>query len=611
MLQSRFFWKLYFTFAGLVLLTTAGTGFLVHQQSQASLHRDLELKLLNLAHALSPFAEDVYLKGPSPEQGDDSPSGYRWPKEVQELVVKIAQDTDTRITFVAPNGEIVADSHSDPYTMENHSNRPEIVAALTNPYGVSRRFSETVRHNMLYVALVLREDADILGTVRVSIPLVEVAIMLRQLRTTIGLAAALGVLLAMGVGLVVARRITLPVTEMTSVAEALLSGAYDQRVELLQTDEFGTLGATLNRLADELTKRISTLAEQRAQLGAMVAGLHEGVIAVNDRDHLIFSNEAANQLLGLSANTEANDKPLPELAANPGITKLMAEARSADSAKHREVTLQRGGTDFVLDARATPFTANLDRGIVVVLYDITNLRRLEKLRTDFVANVSHELKTPLTAIAGFVDTLSRGAIHDDENNLRFLNKIEQQVLRLDAMVSDLLSLAQIEAEEESFFLEPVHWMPVVDMVIDRYRDSGALEDFKFVLEAENHAIHSLGQVEAMMQILDNLLNNAIKYTPKGGEITVRVFSRRDEAVLEVEDAGIGIATIDQERIFERFFCADKARSRASGGTGLGLSIVKHLVQKLSGAVEVESELGKGSLFRVVLQLDKAGGKDSS
>ena len=157
----------------------------------------------------------------------------------------------------------------------------------------------------------------------------------------------------------------------------------------------------------------------------------------------------------------------------------------------------------------------------------------------------------------------------------------------------------------------VQWMPVVDVVIERYRDSGALEYFKFVIEAENHAIHSLGQVEAMMQILDNLLNNAIKYTPKGGEITVRVFSRRDEAVLEVEDAGIGIATIDQERIFERFFCADKARSRASGGTGLGLSIVKHLVQKLSGAVEVESELGKGSLFRVVLQLDKAGGKDSS
>ena len=611
MLQSRFFWKLYFTFAGLVLLTTAGTGFLVHQQSQASLYRDLELKLLDLAHALSPFAEDVYLKGPSPEQGTDSPSGYRWPKEVQERVVKIGQDTDTRITFIVSNGEIVADSDSDPTTMENHRNRPEIVAALTSPYGVSRRFSETVRNDMLYVALVLREDADILGTVRVAIPLVEVAIMHRQFHKTIGLAGALGVLLAMGVGLVVARRITRPITEMTGVAEALLSGAYDQRVELLQTDEFGTLGATLNRLADELTKRISTLAEQRAQLGAMVAGLHEGIIAVNDQDHLIFSNEAANRLLGLSASAQANDKPLPELAATPGITKLMAEARSADSAKQREVTLQRDGTDFVLDARATPFTANLDRGIVVVLYDITNLRRLEKLRTDFVANVSHELKTPLTAIAGFVDTLTRGAIHDDENNLRFLNKIEQQVLRLDAMVSDLLSLAQIEADEESFFLESVDWLPVVDVVIERYQDSGALEHFQFVLEAKSQAIHSLGQVEAMMQILDNLLNNAIQYTPKGGEITVRVFSRGDEAVLEVEDAGIGIATTDQERIFERFFCADKARSRASGGTGLGLSIVKHLVQKLGGAVEVESELGKGSLFRVVLQLDKARDKHSS
>jgi two-component system phosphate regulon sensor histidine kinase PhoR len=221
-----------------------------------------------------------------------------------------------------------------------------------------------------------------------------------------------------------------------------------------------------------------------------------------------------------------------------------------------------------------------------------------------VANVSHELKTPLTAIAGFVDTLSRGALHDDENNLRFLNKIEQQVLRLDAMVSDLLSLAQIEADEESFFLEPVEWLPIVNAVIERYRDSGALDECSLTLDSGNDEICAFGQVEAMMQVLDNLLNNAIKYTPRGGTITVRVFARGDKAVLEVEDAGIGIATVDQERIFERFFCADKARSRASGGIGLGLSIVKHLVQKLGGAVEVESELGRGSLFRVVLSLDK-------
>ena len=604
MLQSRFFWKLYFTFAGLVLLTAAGTGFLVHQQSQASLHTDLELELLDLAHALSPFAEDIYLRGLSAEQGDSPESGDRWSHDFQERVVKIGRDTRTRITLVASDGEVVADSHNDPATMENHGSRPEIVDALTRPYGVSRRFSETVHDDMLYVALVLREGDQILGTVRVSIPLVEVAVMLRQLRATIGLAAALGMLLAMGVGLMVARRITLPVTQMASVAEALRSGAYDQRVELLKADEFGTLGATLNRLADELAKRNSTLAEQRAQLGAMVAGLHEGVIAVNDRDHLIFSNDAANRLLGLSPDTATSDRPLAELAATPGMTKLMVEARSADSAAHREITVQRNGVEFVLDARATPFTANRERGIVVVLYDVTNLRRFEKLRTDFVANVSHELKTPLTAIAGFVDTLSRGALHDDDNNLRFLNKIEQQVLRLDAMVSDLLSLAQIEADEESFFLEPVEWLPIVNAVIERYRDSGALDECSLTLDSGNDEICASGQVEAMMQVLDNLLNNAIKYTPRGGTITVRVFARGDKAVLEVEDAGIGIAAVDQERIFERFFCADKARSRASGGIGLGLSIVKHLVQKLDGAVEVESELGRGSLFRVVLSLDK-------
>ncbi|MDA1062430.1 MAG: HAMP domain-containing protein, partial [Chloroflexi bacterium] len=515
MLRSRFFWKLYFAFAGLALITTAGTGFLVHQQLQASLNSDLELELLDLAQALSPFAEDVFVKGPLAEAGDGRGPGYRWPRDVQERVVEIGRETETRITLIATDGEVVADSQGDPATLDNHASRPEIAAASGSPYGASRRFSQTVQDDLLYVALALRDGDRMLGTVRTAIPLTEIDVMLSGLRATIGWGALLGVLLAMGVGVMVARRITSPVTEMTMVAEALQAGAYDQRVESLRSDEFGLLGATLNRLADELTKRISTLARERAQLGAMVAGLQEGVIAVDDRDHLILSNEAANRFLGLRPGAGKSDMSLTELAETPGIRDLIAAAQDTDSAIQDELVVRRDGAEFVLDARATPFAANGKRGTVVVLYDITDLRRLERLRTDFVANVSHELKTPLTAIAGFVETLSGGAIHDEEYNLRFLGKIEQQVARLDALVTDLLSLARIEAVDEAPSPRPVGWMAVVHTVVERYRDSGALEGLSLSVAAGDEEIRALGDTEAMEQVLDNLLGNAIKYTPSG------------------------------------------------------------------------------------------------
>lgn len=611
MLQSRFLWKLYFAFAALVVLTTACTGFLVHQQLQGSLHSDLERDLLDLARALSPFAEDVYTRGPETEIGGRPIPGSVRRRNVQRRVVEIGSQTGIRITFVAPDGEVVADSQGDPAAMGNHGDRPEIVAALTRPYGVARRFSTTVQDDMLYVALALRQNELLLGTVRAAIPLAEVDGMLRELRTTISWGAALGVMLAMGVGLAVARRITQPVTEMTNVAEALRSGAYEQRVESPSTDEFGILAATLNRLADELTKRISTLAQQRAQLGAMVTGLQEGVIAIDDRDRLIFINDAAAQLLGLSPGTATDGCPLDVLNATPGVSDLIVAARAADAAIRGELGVRRDGVEFVLDARVTPFAADGGRGIVVVLYDITDLRHLEKIRTDFVANVSHELKTPLTAIAGFVDTLSGGAIHDPQNNMRFLGKIEQQVLRLDALVSDLLSLARIEAAEEPFLAEPVDWLTVVDAVIERYRDSGELAALRLSVESGDQVIRAIGDGAMMMQVLDNLLGNAIKYTPRGGSIWVRLLARDDSAVLEVEDTGAGIAAADRERVFERFFRADKARSRATGGTGLGLSIVKHLVQRMGGHVELESELGKGSVFRVFLPLEERAGTDAS
>jgi two-component system phosphate regulon sensor histidine kinase PhoR len=592
-LGSRFFWKLYLTFVALVLVILAITGFLLHRQLRTSLLADVEARLLDMSTSLAPYAAEVF-RDHQRWAANGVPDAAFDP-EVQARIERMGQQTDTRITLVAPSGVVLADSDRDPSTMDNHASRPEIVASKTRPYGVSRRFSNTVERSLLYVAITLQDDTGEVGTVRTSIPLVDVDARLAALRNTIAFGAALGALIALAVGLVVARRITSPVTTMTKVAEALREGHYDQRVGRSGDDEFGVLGATLDRLADELTQRIATLAEQRAQLGAMVAGLQEGVFAVDEDDNLIFHNRAAQKLLGVRDDMGGD---LWQALAVPELAELCLRARKTGRPALQEIRLERGDTTYVLDARATAFEADGQRGVVAVLHDITNLRRLERMRTEFVANVSHELKTPLTSIRGYVETLLGGAIHDDANNLRFLGKIEQQVDRLTAMVSDVLSLARIEATEGTEVSDLTDWREVVAQVVEGYREAGKLQRHSCEVELDDEPVVIRGDAESMTQVLDNLLDNAVKYTPGDGTITVRARNREGFAVLEVEDTGIGISTIDRERIFERFFRADRARSRDTGGTGLGLAIVKHVTQALGGEVRVASELGRGSRFAV-------------
>jgi len=622
MLGSRFFWKLYLAFAGLVLVTIVATGFLVHQQLRTSLLVDVETGLRDMALSLTPHAIEVFegldaaaanAAGGTPDDGAARETvvgsqtgaavgasggiagGAPYDPALQAEIVRLGRQTESRITLIAPDGTVVADSEHDPRTMDNHSERPEVIDAQSRAYGVARRFSDTVDESLLYVAIAARRDGRFLGTVRTSIPLTAVDARLDWLRNTIAVGAGLGVLVAMVMGLVAARRITAPLAQMTEVAEALRRGHYERRVAAVGDDEIGSLGATLNRLADELTERIAILDGQRAQLGAMVSELQEGVFAVDAGERLIFSNPAARRLLRLPE--EPGDQPVWVIIDVPDLEQLCAGARGSRTAQ-RVVRIESHGAEVLLDARATSFESAGQQSVVLVLHDVTNLRRLERMRTEFVANISHELKTPLTSIRGYVETLIGGAIHDDANNLRFLGKIEQQVERLTAMVSDVLSLARIEDTERRVAARPVDWRPVIESVVERYRDAGKLADHDCATEVPDQPVAIEGDVESMTQVLDNLLDNAVKYTPRGGKITIRALRRDGQAVLEVEDTGIGISAADRERIFERFFRTDRARSRDTGGTGLGLAIVKHLAQRLGGEVGVASELGKGSRFSV-------------
>jgi two-component system phosphate regulon sensor histidine kinase PhoR len=581
--RSRFFWKLWASYATLALATAFCTGLLLERRMEQALMDQVESSLHDKARLLTPYALQAF-------HGEA-------PSELNQEMTRLARDTEVRITMILPGGRVLADSDHDPAAMENHLAREEVQRALASEFGRGQRSSRTVGQNMLYVAKAVRRDGRLEGFVRLAVPLRAVEARRSELRATIAFGGLAGVLAALALGLFVARRVTVPLAQMTQVAADMREGNYGSRVRTVPRDEMGELGETLNRLGAKITDQIATISREQAQLRSMIAGMVEGVIAVDQDDRVLFCNRAACQYLGMP-ETCASGRPLRELAQRAELFDLLEQARAGQRAAEREITVQRPAGDLVLEAHATLFEGGT-RSAVVVLEDITSLKRLERIRRDFVANVSHEIKTPLTSIKGYVETLLTGALYDKQNNLRFLHKIDDHVGRLSALVQDLLSLARIESQEGSLPLAPVDWSPILESVMRRHEANIQQRGLQCLRDG-GPGLTVAGDPEAMTQVLDNLLDNAIKYTPAPGAIRVSVNRHNGVVLLEVADTGIGIPEQDRERIFERFYRVDKARSRELGGTGLGLSIVKHLVQAMHGEVRVESEVGKGSKFVVQL-----------
>ncbi len=424
--------------------------------------------------------------------------------------------------------------------------------------------------------------------------------------------AGLASILALVVGAFIVRRVAEPLDRMRRVVNALGTGDYGARVPTPKTgrrrDELGEMESALNRLGYDLSQRVSELTAGQERLRAMVAGMIEGVVAVDEDDRVTFSNYAARHMLhldGTSPGFEPSKRSklrLWEQVKVSGLEELLAAARRSDSAPTCELELSSTDEDAVVRAQAHRFQDGEAVGVVVVFEDVSEVRRLERIRRDFVANVSHELKTPLTSIRGYVETLLDGAIDDEEYNVRFLEKIEKNVLRLNHLVTDLLSLARIEAEAGFLNLRPVDLHSVVEEAIRRHEQTAKRRGQTLTSESEIGAVRVVADPEALTQVIDNLIDNGLKYTPDAGQVKVRVARDGKFATFEVEDTGVGIPVEDQARVFERFYRVDKARSREVGGTGLGLSIVKHLANAMEGSIELESQPGDGSTFRVQLKI---------
>jgi two-component system phosphate regulon sensor histidine kinase PhoR len=523
-------------------------------------------------------------------------------EELAAFVRRAARPTDSRVTLIAPDGRVVADSDvpvAELGRLEDHRDRPEVRAALAGRTGRGQRRSGSIGVPLLYVALPVTDGGRVLGVLRLALPMTVATSAYGELQRVMLAGGVVALVVAFGIGVFVAGRVTRPVVEMQEIARQMSEGQFAARAPVRSDDELGALGRALNVMVLRLREQIASLESERAKATAILDGMVEGVIAVDGQESVLLMNERARTMFGVG-HGRGEGKPFLEVIRNADLHEIFRSGRTAGDVFHRELRLIHP-VDRTLRVTAVPLRlAGEEPGLVMVVADVTELRRLELVRTEFIANVSHELRTPLTAIQGYLETLLGGALEEREHARRFVEIAFRHTERLGRLLNDLTDLSNIELGKVSLRLAPTPLAPMVDSVLEivaaKARDGGV------ALQAEvSPALTVQADHDRLAQILINLVDNAVKYTPSGGAVTVRAQATADGRVeTSVIDTGVGIPRADLPRITERFYRVDKARSRELGGTGLGLAIVKHLVLAHGGEMTIESEEGRGTTVRVTL-----------
>jgi two-component system phosphate regulon sensor histidine kinase PhoR len=538
-----------------------------------------------------------------------------WPPQpsasVQQRLKSMSQEIGARLTLIDPDGRVLGDSDELPERMDNHADRPEVLAARAERLGRSTRFSQTVSQPMQYVALRVDSDRGVLGFVRVAKPLRDIDERVAELNRLVWLATGATGLAATALAFWLAKHITRPLQELSQGARRIGAGEYGAKVYVLSNDEVGVLAQTFNQMSERLAEQFAQLDDDRQQLRTILSSMVEGVIALDAGQRILYANGRAAQLLRFQTDSAVGRK-FWEIVRHRTVQDLVRKTLEGPEPGQGEVVWEGAGSNS-LTVHAARLPGPPVRGVVLVMHDTTELRRLERVRQEFVANVSHELKTPLAVIKACVETLLDGAMDDVEHRGKFLEQIADQAERLHALVLDMLSLTRIESGEEFLELQAVDVADTVSRCLERHRTraEGKNQMLRGIApapgstdqrgaEAKPAPVTAWADEDALSQILDNLVDNALKYTPPGGRIQVSWRAENGEVLLEVEDTGIGIPQRDLPRVFERFYRVDRARSREMGGTGLGLSIVKHLAQAMKGSVAARSQLGQGTTFQVRL-----------
>ncbi|MDA0690896.1 MAG: ATP-binding protein [Nitrospinae bacterium] len=587
MVKKRLLWQLYPTYLLITLLALISIGWYALSSLQEFYYDRTSMDLEVRARLVERLVADQF------SEKDKS--------RLDSLSKEVGKSASMRVTLIQPTGEVLGDSHEDPARMDNHGDRPEIKESLSGNRGVSVRFSHTLQKKMMYLAIPVKSEGKIIGVVRTSLSITFIDNALRSIEIKIAWGALAVALFAAIVSLGVSRRISRPLELMKKAAEEFARGGVPGKIPVSGSLEIAGLGEALNQMARQLDYRIRGITEERNEREAVLFSMVEGVFSVDVAERFISMNQAAAQLIGVDIKNFRR-KSVQELVRNNELQKFVKKALNSREVVETDFVLQ-GPQERNLQARGTVLKDASDNriGALIVLNDVTRLRRLENMRRDFVANVSHEIKTPITAIKGFVDTLMKGAINNQKDALRFLDIIGRQVDRLNAIIDDLLSLSKLEQDPDHFVLqmEEVELNNVLQSAIQACSNRAAQQSATIdLLCADNIKIKINRQL--IEQAVVNLVDNAVKYSGQEKRVEVVGEQQDNTIVIRVRDFGNGIGKDHLPRLFERFYRVDQARSRDLGGTGLGLAIVKHIAQVHKGSVKADSTLGKGSTFSITL-----------
>ena len=525
------------------------------------------------------------------------------PAVIDAISKELGQVSETRITVILPNGVVIGDSRETPQFMDNHAGREEVVEALAGRVGRSIRYSDTLHQRMMYVAVPVKSGDGIQAVVRTALAVTALEESLRSIRLQIALGGLVIALLAAGVSYYVSRRITEPIEKIRKGAEHFSAGDLSHRLPAPETEEMASLSEALNNMAAQLDDRMKTVVSQRNELEAVLASMIEGVVAVDMQERIISMNQAAGRMFECDP-ARSQGRNLQEVIRNLALQRFVVRALSSETSISDDFVLYRG-EERILNIHSTPlYDAQEQIGTLLVINDVTQLRHLEHVRSDFVANVSHEIKTPLTAIKGFVETLQQSEVEEPEERARFLGIILKHVDRLNAILEDLLTLSRIEREgvHTDVKRRDTSILEVVQTAVQVCQPRADARGIEFRINCPEE-IQARVDATLLEQALVNLIDNAVKYSGNGSSVWIDIDRSDSQIQIHIRDEGPGIPQRHLPRLFERFYRADKARSRKLGGTGLGLAIVKHIVQVHGGHVTVESALGKGSTFTLYLPVD--------
>jgi len=575
-------WRIALPFIGLILIVMLGLGiylsyYLRHIQTnrlENSMYSQALVMSESLASQLDPQS-DV----------DDTAA----------LIQQWSNLLGARLTLISPDGTVVADSHEDPSKMENHFNRPEVKAAFEQSSGMSIRYSQTLGMRMLYVALPITVNQQILGVIRIALPVEQIDKSITQLQKVIIIGILIFSALSIVIASIIAERTTRPIRQLTSAVQKFSTEEFDQGLLESKQDEIGRLTQAFVNVSTQLQDQISSLKVERSKFAAVLEQMNDGVLIVDEKSQIQLINPAAELMFNITA-TDVIEQSLAISIRNHKIIELWRVARASSTTQ--SMTLDLSSLSLILQGTAIPLDEPLPGSTLMIFQDLTNIRRLETIRRDFISNISHELRTPLASLKALTETLLAGALEDPPASRKFLERMETEVDSLTLMVQELVELSRIESGKVPLHLQPIAPANLLQIAMDRLglQAERAGHTINLILNADVPQV--LCDQHRIEQVLVNLLHNAIKFTPQGGEINLTARKVDSSVQFSVSDTGVGIPADDIPRIFERFFKSDRARSES--GTGLGLAIARHLVEAHHGRIWAESVEGQGSTFYFTL-----------